>query len=566
MWMHGTVDGTVRRKWFYCVAVTSTSIDCGSPTPTTAYGSGTPATAIDWFEAGTANYTQLQQPNMPYYLGDVYAGGMQIETTTTTAYGIVAFGDSKTQYNCGTWDTAGCNSWVSYFSGLMNVPVFNRGTGGQTCSTMTTNYASQVHPIVAAGRAKYVIIYCGTNDIDSNYSTSAIEGYLTTLVGDVVSDGAIPVVTTIGPNSNVVKTPAWEGVREQVNAWIRGNCGLMTGASGPPAGCPYVLDFDKIDRDPLDPMVIRQDPTWQDPVAGIHPLPNAHRREGEYAAQSYQGNTVGAPSIWSFPRPSQYQAALTTTPTQDIAYGDFVGAGTGKFSDAGSSTGGCTSCVNTNQVTSQNYVNQNSTNPASGNAGYISPQQVTAQRAGETFYAPTGGANAWAVGQIAMDSSNGWHLGLCAAQSTAPGLCAGAQDSWYFASLGSSKMSVVPEPGGINSYSITLPNVLATSNTWFLGLTTEVNVASTLDQTATMNYIAPSANLTLTTSGTPKLGARQTVIVCQPATGGPFTVAWPASYRGAPTVTTTASQCTVANFVWESNLGKWFYAGGVASE
>lgn len=59
--------------------------------------------------------------------------------------------------------------------------------------------------------------------------------------------------------------------------------------------------------------------------------------------------------------------------------------------------------------------------------------------------------------------------------------------------------------------------------------------------------ITLNANAVATVSGISS-GARQTVEICQPATGGPFTWTWPSAYHSGMTIGTTASTCSIQSF------------------
>ena len=52
-------------------------------------------------------------------------------------------------------------------------------------------------------------------------------------------------------------------------------------------------------------------------------------------------------------------------------------------------------------------------------------------------------------------------------------------------------------------------------------------------------------------------GGKVTIFVCQPASGGPYTWAWPASWKGGVTVGTTASTCSEQTGTYIAGLGDW---------
>ena len=288
-WGAQFIDQTVRRAWFTCVGLASNTVDCGTSVPTTAMGGG-PATLLTLVVQGKP--TPLAAPNNLPTLANVYIGGLQMEAITTEKQAIVAYGDSKTQYDCNTFDAAGCSSWTRYAEGLMHVPFYNRGIGGIRCDTMDTNYATSVTPL--AVRAKYMILMCGTNDIGQGRTLAQIQANITSMTTKATADGLIPVMGTVGPFLAAANNPAFDSIRLALNAWISQTY-------------PYVLDFDSIDRDDYDPRFISRDKGWYPMVDGTHPLMPARRAEGNYVACSYVGNTQGCPQIWNFQVPGIYQ-------------------------------------------------------------------------------------------------------------------------------------------------------------------------------------------------------------------------------------------------------------------
>jgi lysophospholipase L1-like esterase len=247
-------------------------------------------------------------------------GGVQIEAITTEKQGVVAIGDSETAFDCGAIDYVGCSSWTRYAEGLMNVPWYNRAIGGTTCAQMDTAYATTATPM--AVRAKYLFLMCGTNDIGgSGYTVSAVETSISDIASKAATDGFIFVIGTVGPFLTAASNPAIESKRLALNAWISQTY-------------PFVLDFDKIIRDPYDPRFISRDPLWYPTADGTHPLQAGRRAAGSYVACSYVGNSLGCPQIWSFQQPMPYQPVPAGVATQNRALN--VGAITtaGAFSNA----------------------------------------------------------------------------------------------------------------------------------------------------------------------------------------------------------------------------------------
>jgi hypothetical protein len=60
-----------------------------------------------------------------------------------------------------------------------------------------------------------------------------------------------------------------------------------------------------------------------------------------------------------------------------------------------------------------------------------------------------------------------------------------------------------------------------------------------------------NANATSTTLSNAQAGQWLNIIVCQPASGGPYTFAWPSNVRGGMTIGTTAGKCSTQSFVFD---------------
>jgi hypothetical protein len=65
-----------------------------------------------------------------------------------------------------------------------------------------------------------------------------------------------------------------------------------------------------------------------------------------------------------------------------------------------------------------------------------------------------------------------------------------------------------------------------------------------------------SANVTASI-GAGTGGGKVTIFICQPASGGPYTWTWPASWKGGVAVGTTASTCSEQTGTYISGLGDW---------
>ena len=557
MWQHGFVDQQVRRKWFYCMAVTSTTVDCGSQTPTTAYGSGTATATVQWFAGGNLNMFFTIPPGAVFSQGDLYVGGMQISAAPTTSYGIVAYGDSETAFDCGNnTDLAGCSSWTSLASGMMNVPIFNRGTGGITCNTLVTNFAATVHPILTANRAAYVLLKCGTNDLSAGTSAATIESYLTSMIGSIVTDGKIPVVATIQPQDKARTIATYEANRQQVNAWIRGNCGKYIAATGPAGGCPYVLDIDKVVQDPLQGNVIRNDPTWQNQTDGTHPQFNERRAEAEYVAQSFVGNLTGHPQIWNFPIPPQYQAVLATTPAADVAATHVLAAGNAGVTDGGAAAPCTAACYQVNQNAAVQPIQGGPTALTSGFVVLVGPYNGSNSQMA-TFYFANSSSGNWTVGGWFVDTAKQTTNFFCPAVTSVVVPASGCLALYTFKGNGANANLTIANGNG-GAVQVTFPAVganynvqadLESYNAGCSGATTFLNSFSEYTCTIT-------GAVTLTINNGQYAGQIMTVNMCENATGG-FAVSTPASVTNWTAISTTANQCTSQILTWSAGLTKW---------
>ena len=302
-WGPSAIGQTTRRVVFSCAGTAAATLDCGND-PTVPLGSGAGTDRLFWLfmahnnafgDASAANFQGIGP-------ADLYFGGFQVEPTVTQKRGVVAMGDSLTQYDCTAVDPAGCTSWTALASSLLNVPFYDRGIGGQTCAQILARWPTDASPILAAN-ASYVIIECGTNDIGVPLSATQIEQSISSMYSLAMADGATPVVVTIGPFRTTVAINAAEATRQSVNAWIRSTF-------------PFVLDFDKVNADPNNPRL--QNPAYIGD--GTHLNLAGRIAEGNYVAQSVAGNTQGYPGIWNFNAPIPYQPVLATNSSNGMDF------------------------------------------------------------------------------------------------------------------------------------------------------------------------------------------------------------------------------------------------------
>jgi len=294
----------VRRVAFSCAGTANGALDCGED-PTVSLGSGTGGENIYWLFLGANNAFGhiTSTPNFQQSVAaDLYIGGFQIEPAVTEKRGVLAMGDSLTQYDCSGVDRIGCTSWTSLASSLLDVPFYNRGIGGDTCESVQARWSTDASPILAAN-AGYAIISCGTNDIAVGLSEGQIEPSNSAMYNLSIADGATPVVVTIGPFAATVAASSAEATRQAVNAWMRSTF-------------PLVLDFDKVNADPAN--LRQQNPAYFDD--GTHLNLAGRIAEGNYVAQSISGNAQGYPGIWKFHAPIPYQPVPGLNPSNGMDF------------------------------------------------------------------------------------------------------------------------------------------------------------------------------------------------------------------------------------------------------
>ncbi|KAA6461982.1 hypothetical protein DYQ86_10130 [Acidobacteria bacterium AB60] len=301
-WGQAAIGPALRRVVFQCAGTASGALDCGGD-PTVPIGSGPDQTVVYWLFLGKNNALSSDPSAAGFQqsvAADLYVGGFQMEPAVSEKRGIVAMGDSLTQYDCSTADLLNCSSWTAVAASQLNVPFYNRGSWGQTCAQIQARWAADASPILAAN-AKYAIIFCGTNDLGLGYSSAQIEQSIAAMASLAAADGATPVLVTIGPF--VTTVPNAESSRQAVNAWIR-------------ATYPLVLDFDHVNADPANPA--QQNPAYVGD--GVHLNFAGRVAEGNYVAQAIAGNTKGYPGIWSFQQPVPYEAVLGANPSNGMDF------------------------------------------------------------------------------------------------------------------------------------------------------------------------------------------------------------------------------------------------------
>src|SRR5258708_559739 len=303
-WGPTAVGPDPRRIVFSCAGTLSGELDCGDD-PTIALGCGDGGANVYWLFQGANNVFGGVEADPGFREStpaDLYVGGLQIEPTTTEKRGVLAMGDSLTQYDCSDDDSVDCTSWTEIASSQLNIPFYNRAIGGQTCGQILSRWDKDALPILAAN-AGYVIIQCGTNDIGVPLSAGQIEQSISAMYSKGTSEGATPVVVTIGPFATTAAVISAEAKRQEVNAWIR-------------ATFPLVLDFDKVITDLNNPR--QQNLAYLGD--GTHLNLAGRIAEGNYVARSFEGNTAGYPGIWNFHSPIPYQPVLGSNPSNGMDF------------------------------------------------------------------------------------------------------------------------------------------------------------------------------------------------------------------------------------------------------
>jgi len=216
---------------------------------------------------------------------DLRIGGFQIERVPDdTKHGVAVIGDSTVAGGSGKKDLVTSIEWTRWAEGLMSIPFYNRGVGGEGTQSMIDRWVTDMTPL--ATDCKYAIIQGGINDL-SALTDDQIVANLLTMHGLAIADGMIPIVCTITPCN---KTGSEETKRTSTNTKIKN-------------AFPLVLDLDLVVRDTSDSSKLKT--AWYGD--GVHFIAPAKRVIGEYVA-SWSG--------WDFVMPSPYQKVATTTATQ----------------------------------------------------------------------------------------------------------------------------------------------------------------------------------------------------------------------------------------------------------
>jgi lysophospholipase L1-like esterase len=222
-------------------------------------------------DVSAASMASAQRTDHWYYIS-----GIEV-MAEAPARAIVAIGDSITDGR-GT-DTNGNNRWTDILSARLrenaataDVAVMNQGIGATNLvgTSGTAGEARFRRDVLGQSGVRYAIVYHGVNDIGGGASFETLRGVYDRLISAAHDAGVIIYGGTILPfGGNGYYTPANEGVRQQVNAFIKS--GAFDG----------YIDFDAALTDGGEP------PRLQTPYAtwaqgdGLHPGPPGYQRMGE---------------------------------------------------------------------------------------------------------------------------------------------------------------------------------------------------------------------------------------------------------------------------------------------
>ena len=139
----------------------------------------------------------------------------------------------------------------------------------------------------------------------------------------------------------------------------------------------------------------------------------------------------------------------------------------------------------------------------------------------------------------------------CNSSTVATGVCAVIGSSGTFG-VGSNT-TVSSDPFNVTSAGVT--TTAALNSTGPVAAGTFVNTVTTVTASATPALVGTNGlqTITLNANATPTItgitaGQRVTFQICQPASGGPYTWAWPGAIHGGMTIGTTASTCSEQSF------------------
>lgn len=255
----------------------------GAISITTAFGN-VPSNVVGHSGSRTTSYLQtgssdVSAPNMAsaqttdhWY----YISGIDVMADASAA-GVVAIGDSITDGR-GT-DTNLNNRWTDILATRLladpttaNVSVMNQGIGA-TNLVGTTGTAAQARfdrDVLGQSGIKYAIVLDGVNDIGGGAQFEPMRAAYDDLISKAHAQGVLIYGATILPfGANGYYSPQREGVRQQVNAYIRS--GVFDG----------VIDFEAAVTDGATPPNLQMVYAEWAQRDGLHPGPAGYQRMGE---------------------------------------------------------------------------------------------------------------------------------------------------------------------------------------------------------------------------------------------------------------------------------------------
>jgi lysophospholipase L1-like esterase len=153
---------------------------------------------------------------------------------------VICFGDSITAGKKKNTSVA----YPTYLQPMLDstVTVVNAGKGGEA----TYGGVARIEDVLAKHKPKYVVIMEGANDVVQGLSASATSYNLQGMAEKVKEAGAVPIMSTITPNSNASYAP------ENYNPSII-NAAAAVGATLVDTYGNVVADWDSLNTDGLHP-------------------------------------------------------------------------------------------------------------------------------------------------------------------------------------------------------------------------------------------------------------------------------------------------------------------------
>jgi lysophospholipase L1-like esterase len=204
-----------------------------------------------------------------------WLSGLDVAATEDTPLTIVTFGDSLTDGDASSLDTA--RTYPDQLAARLrrhppttNAAVINTGLAGNKLLTDTPGEAAlrrAEHDIFAVPSVSHVIVHLGLNDIGqpavpggSPATAEQVIRGLTTLARRARERGIAPIAGTLTPLPDASRDGAEhhsEPARQAINTWIRHTPEFIA-----------VIDFDAALADPTNPARLRPD---YDSGDGVHP-------------------------------------------------------------------------------------------------------------------------------------------------------------------------------------------------------------------------------------------------------------------------------------------------------